>query len=756
MNSPKDRLRTYAFMKLAREFDARFEAMLLTGRISKWYSAIGNEGITVPAGLALEAGDVLCSLHRDVGAILAFYLDPALAFPGFGFGAPDGRRPEPEALFYRLACQVLGKAEGFSRGIERSYHYGHFDEAAGISHVGMVSHLGAMIPVAAGCAFAMKRNGGDRVAINFIGEGGTSTGDFHEAMNLAAVWKLPLVLVIENNRYAFSTPARHQYACLQLSDRGPGYGVPALTVNGNDPDEMAGTLSRAVARARAGGGPTLIEAVVGRLRGHAEGDGSMKVVPQEELDFYLSQDPVPVYARRLSSEGLLDPETEQRLHMRVAELVETAIERALAAPAPAPEEAFRPVLAEPAARLFPRCVSPTFPVRSPETPAQGADDGLVEDLTDLLGRSFDPAHGEAADADAGEVEAASAVIALADPDIPTAMDAFTGGAVGPTKVGEVTYLDAIHQALQEEMEHDSSIVLLGQDIAQFEGAFRVTKGLHARWPDRVLDTPISESGTLGLAAGAALFGYLPVVEMQFADFVSCGFNQIVNVIAKLFYRFERPCPVIVRLPAGGGVGAGAFHSQNPEAWFAHVAGLTVLCPATAVDAKGLLKSALRGANPVIFCENKFLYRRVKATLPAGEHLTPIGKAHVMRAGTDLTFVAYGASTWIAMEAAEVLAAEGVEAEVVDLRSLVPYDEETVLASVQKTNRAIVVHEAQLTGGFGGEIAARLADRAFAFLDAPVKRVAYPDRPSPYSRVLEHALFPDRDKLLAAAREVLAF
>jgi 2-oxoisovalerate dehydrogenase E1 component len=743
-------------MKLAREFDARFEAMLLTGRVSKWYSAIGNEGITVPAGLALEAGDVLCSLHRDVGAILSFYLDPARAFPGFGFGAPDGRRGEPEALFYRLACQVLGKAEGFSHGIERSYHYGHFDEAAGISHVGMISHLGAMIPVAAGCAFAMKRNGGDRVAINFIGEGGTSTGDFHEAMNLAAVWKLPLVLVIENNRYAFSTPARHQYACVQLSDRGPGYGIPALTVNGNDPDEMAATLAKAVSRARAGGGPTLIEAVVGRLRGHAEGDGSMKVVPQEELDLYLSRDPVPVYARRLSGEGLLDLETEERLHARVAELVETAIDRALAAPAPAAEEAFRPVLAASGARIFPRCVTPTFAAPSPESPTEDAVPNLVEDLTDLLGKPFDPAHGEASDADAGEAEAASAMIALADPDIPTAMDAFTGGAVGPTKAGEVTYLDAIHQALQEEMEHDSSIVLLGQDIAQFEGAFRVTKGLHARWPDRVLDTPISESGTLGLAAGAALFGYLPVVEMQFADFVSCGFNQIVNVIAKLFYRFERPCPVIVRLPAGGGVGAGAFHSQNPEAWFAHVAGLTVLCPATAVDAKGLLKSALRGANPVIFCENKFLYRRVKATLPAGEHLTPIGKAHILRAGRDITFVAYGASTWIAMEAAEVLAAEGIEAEVVDLRSLVPYDEETVLASVMKTNRAVVVHEAQLTGGFGGEIAARLADRAFAFLDAPVKRVAYPDRPSPYSRILEHALFPDRDKLLAAAREVLAF
>ncbi len=747
MNSPKDRLRTYAFMKLAREFDARFESMLLTGRISKWYSAIGNEGITVPAGLALEAGDVLCSLHRDVGAILAFYLDPARAFPGFGFGSPDGRRPEPETLFYRLACQVLGKAPGFSHGIERSYHYGHFDDAAGIAHVGMISHLGAMIPVATGAAFAMKRNGGDRVAINFIGEGGTSTGDFHEGLNLAAVWKLPLVLVIENNRYAFSTPARHQYACLQLSDRGPGYGIPALTVNGHDPDEMAETLAKAVARARAGAGPTLVEAVVGRLRGHAEGDGSMKVVPQEELDLYLSQDPVPVYARRLESEGLLDLGTESRLHERVAELVETAIDRALAAPAPDAGEAFRPVFAEPSARIYPRRSARRVAAApgAAELAAVADEDGLGEDATVRIARPNDAPGGDA-------VEEAAA----GEADAPTAMAAFTGGAVGPTRAGEVTYLDAIHQALREEMERDPSIVLLGQDIAVFEGAFRVTKGLHARWPDRVLDTPISESGTLGLAAGAALFGYLPVVEMQFADFVSCGFNQIVNVIAKLFYRFERPCPVVVRLPAGGGVGAGAFHSQNPEAWFAHVAGLKVLCPATAADAKGLMKSALRDANPVIFCENKFLYRRVKEILPVGDVLTPLGKAQILRAGRDITFVAYGASTWIAMDAAEALAKEGVEAEVVDLRSLVPYDEETVLASVQKTNRAVVVHEAQLTGGFGGEIAARLADRAFAFLDAPVKRVAYPDRPSPYSRILEQALLPDRDKLLAAARETLAF
>jgi len=297
-------------------------------------------------------------------------------------------------------------------------------------------------------------------------------------------------------------------------------------VDGNDPDEMAATLAKAVSRARAGGGPTLIEAVVGRLRGHAEGDGSMKVVPPEELELYLSQDPVPVYARKLEGEGLLDPDTARRLHARVAELVETAIDRALAAVPPDPEEAFRPVLAEPEARLYPRCVSPTFPVLSPEAGAGTLPLAWSKTSPICWGSPSTPRTARPRTPMWAKSRPASAVIALADPDIPTAMDAFTGGAVAPAKAGEVTYLDAIHQALQEEMERDPSIVLLGQDIAQFEGAFRVTKGLHARWPDRVLDTPISESGTLGLAAGAALFGYLPVVEMQFADFVSCGFNQI--------------------------------------------------------------------------------------------------------------------------------------------------------------------------------------------------------------------------------------
>src|SRR5688572_25884311 len=317
-----ERRQRYAFMKLTRDFDSRFEALLLTGRVSKWYSEVGNEATTIPAGLALGAGDALCTLHRDLGAILAYYLDPARTFPGFGFGEPGGRRPDPEHLLRRLACQLLGKGEGFSQGMERSFHYGYLAPEHGLLHVGMISHLGAMIPVAAGCGFAFRQNGSDRIAINFIGEGATSTGDFHEGLNMAAVWKLPLILVIENNRYAFSTPAHLQYAAERLSDRGPGYGIPAETVDGNDPDAMAAALERAVARARAGEGPSLIEAMLGRMRGHSEGDDSLKVVPPDELASYRSADPVPAYARRLEEEGVLDAETRERLEARVAELVE--------------------------------------------------------------------------------------------------------------------------------------------------------------------------------------------------------------------------------------------------------------------------------------------------------------------------------------------------------------------------------------------------------------------------------------------------
>ncbi len=684
------KLSTYAYMKLARDLDLRFSLLLKTGRVAKWYSQIGSEATTVAAGSVLEPGDALCTLHRDLGAILMVYLDPARAFPGLGFGQADGLRPDPESLLYRLCCQLLGRAEGFSKGFERSFHFGHLAAEEGILHVGMISHLGAMIPVAAGCAFALGRRGQGRLALNFIGEGGTSTGDFHEGLNMAAVWKLPLILVVQNNRFAFSTPSAAQYAAERLSDRGLGYGIAAETVDGNDPEAVRLAIERAAARARSGLGPTLIEAMQGRMRGHSEGDDSLKVVPEDELKTYLDQDPVAAYARLLEIEGILTAEVAERLDGRIAELIEDSISRALDSPEPVAESALRPALAP-------------LPEIQPQTP----------------------------------------------PELPPVAPPV---AEGPPE----TYVEGIHQALMEEMERDESVVLMGQDIGVFEGAFRVTRGLHARWPERVLDTPIAESGTLGIAAGAALLGFRPVIEMQFADFISCGFNQLVNVIAKLYYRWQVSVPLVVRLPSGGGVGAGPFHSQNPEAWFAHTAGLKVVCPATAEDAKLLLKAAIRDPNPVVFCEHKYLYRRIKAALPDSGEVAEIGRARVLREGRNLSLVAYGASTWTCLEVAELLAEEGVEVEVLDLRTLVPLDEQAIIASARRCSRALVVHEAQGTGGFGGEVAARIADLAFQWLDAPVRRVAYPDRPVPYFKSLEQALLPGRDKVLAAARELLAY
>ena len=686
LESAVERRLRFAYMLLSRRFDERFEALRLAGRLAKWYSAIGNEATTVPVGLALEQEDVLVTLHRDLGAILAYYLDPHLAFPGLGFDAVNrkirpGRR-DPQDLMRRLACQLLGKGEGFSQGVERSFHYGLLDEPNGIRHFGMISHLGSMIPVAAGCAMRMKDRGG--LAVNFIGDGGTSTGDFHEGLNMAAVWKLPFILIIENNQYAFSTPTDQQFAVEELAERAQGYGIIGERVDGNDPDAVAAVFDAAAKRARSGEGPTLIEAVVGRMRGHAEGDDSLKVVPEDELQRYLDEDPVPAYQDRLLTEFAADRAWRDRLLARVDELVEDAVDYGLAADPPAPQIATRPVFA-PAETTF-------------EEPPS----------IDLSGKAED---------------------------------------------GEY-YIEGVRRAIRDAMEADDDVLVMGQDIAAFEGAFRATTGLFETWPARVRDTPISESGTLGIAAGLALLGARPIVEMQFADFVSCGFNQIVNVFAKFYYRWGLPCPVVVRLPSGGGVGAGAYHSQNPEGWFAHVAGLKVVCPATAEDAYGLLRASIDDPNPVIFCEHKYLYRRIKGRIP--NHALELGRAQVLRPGRDVTLVGYGATTWNCVEAAGRLEERGVEAEVVDLRTLVPFDEATVLESVRKTGRVLVVHEAQLTGGFGGEVAARVADAAFPWLDAPVKRLAYPDCPVPFVKSLERELLPNVDRVVAQVEELLAY
>ncbi len=324
-------------------------------------------------------------------------------------------------------------------------------------------------------------------------------------------------------------------------------------------------------------------------------------------------------------------------------------------------------------------------------------------------------------------------------------------------MAETTYIDAIRRALLEEMERDAGVFLMGQDIARFGGAFRATKGLYERFGRlRVVNTPLFESGAIGAALGAALSGKRPVVEMQFADFVSCGFNQIVNNLAKTWYRWEAPVPVVVRLPYGGGVGAGPFHSQSPEAWFAHTPGLVVLAPSTPRDAIGLMKSAIRDPNPTIYLEHRVLYRREKEELPEGELLTPIGRARVAREGSDVTVLTWGWTTHEALDAAAEAAKQGVSVEVIDLRTLVPLDEETVFAAVKKTGKVVVVHEATTTGGYGAELVARIADLCFEHLDGPLLRVAYPDRPSPYNKGLEKELMPGKAKILDAVRRLARY
>ena len=683
-------LETHFHMRLSREWDQRFEKLFRQGGIAKWYSGVGSEATTVASAACLRRDDALLTIHRDSGAILRYYASCEDLVPGL---LPVENRHGGEKareLLYRLACQLLGRADGFTEGYDRSFHYAHMESESGLKHIGMISHMGAMIPVAAGVALAFRQQGGDQVALNYIGDGGTSTGEFHEGLNMAAVLDAPLVLVILNNRYAFSTPTREQYRSGSLAARAEGYGIEGIQVDGNDPLAVSATVSDAVARARSGQGPTLIEAMLGRMRGHSEGDDSLEMLESPEREKYESEDPVACFESRLVEQGIATVEHIEKVRGICSDLVLEIVDEASASAPPELADGARPV----------------FSV------ATGASDTGPQER-----REQDPEE-------------------------------------------ELTYLGAIALALGDSMAEDPDVFLMGQDIAAFGGAFKVTRGLVEEFgEDRVLNTPIAEAGMIGIAAGAALLGRRPVVEMQFSDFVSCGFNPLVNVAAKFYYRTGFKVPLVIRLPSGGGVGAGPFHSQSLEATFLHVPGLKVVAPAWPEDAYLLLREAVRDPNPVLFFEHKYLYRRVKARLePGSAELGPgvEARARIVRPGADVTVVAWGWMVHRALAAAELLAGEGISVEVIDLRVLAPLDEETVLESVGRTGRALVVHEAQLTGGFGGEIVSRIAERAFDSLDAPVRRLAYPDHPVPFNKELEARCLPDEERIASTLRELVAW
>ncbi|HKE74680.1 MAG TPA: dehydrogenase E1 component subunit alpha/beta [Acidimicrobiales bacterium] len=647
----------YRALLLPRTIEERMLTLLRRGQLSKWFSGVGQEAVSAGLVAALAPDDWVLPVHRNLAVF-------------------TGRKLDLEVLFR----QLLGREGGITGGRDRTFHFGALDARI----VGMISHLGAMAPVACGLALAARLRGEDRVAAVLVGDGATSEGDVHEAMNLAAVWKLPVLFVVENNHWGLSTPVSEQFAVTDLADRAAGYGMPGEVVDGNDVLAVRDAVSRAAQRARRGGGPTLLEAKTFRMRGHEEASGN-DYVPAEQLAAWVGRDPIARVEQRLDERGLLPGDERAALAEAVRAEVEAPLAAALAAPEPATTEG------DELARVF-----------APAGPLRRAPDGE------------------------------------------------------PAGESEMRYVDAVRDGLRTALAADDRVVLLGQDIAGYGGVFKATEGLAEEFgPERVRNTPIIESGAIGAALGLALDGFRPVVEMQFGDFVSCGFNQLVNNVATTHYRWGGAVPLVVRLPVGGGLGAGPFHSQNVEAWFAHVPGLKVVAAATPADAKGLLLAALDDGNPVLVLEHKRLYRSARGPVPAGHHTVPLGAARVARPGRDATVVTYGAGVGWALAAAEAVAAEGHDVEVVDLRSLSPWDRGTVLASVRRTSRALVVHEAARTGGLGAEVAAVIGEEAFAWLDAPVGRVGGLDTPIPFAPPLER-VWAGEGRLLPALRALLAF
>jgi 2-oxoisovalerate dehydrogenase E1 component len=665
----EDLTRLYRELLLPRVLEHKMLALLRHGQLSKWFSGIGQEAISVGLANGLRDDDWILPVHRNLGVFCSRKVDLG-----------------------RLLRQLLGRDGGYTKGRDRSFHFGVLENHL----VGMISHLGAMLPVADGLALAARLRGEDRIAAALVGDGATSEGDVHEAMNLAAVWKLPVIFVIENNQWGLSTPTHQQYACASLAHRAVGYGMSGEQLDGNDVLVVQDAVLRAAAHAREGRGPVLLECLSYRMRGHEEASGT-DYVPPEDLERWAERDPITRLEQRLDQRGVLDAAAREYLRADIQTDVDKLVDEALDAPLPS---------SDPGTELA-DVLAPPQPLRRATT--------------------------SAATSRAGSTRARDA-----------------------SGSRNMRYLDAVTDGLRTAMRADDRVLLLGQDIAEYGGVFKVTAGLFEEFgAERVRNTPIIESGALGAALGLALAGFRPIVEMQFADFISCGFNQLVNNLATTHYRWAAPVPVLIRAPVGGGLGAGPFHSQNPEPFFAPVAGLRIVAPATPADAKGLLLAGLDDGNPVLFLEHKWLYRNVHGPVPDGHATVPIGRGRIARSGADATLVTFGVGVRWALEAADAVAADGADVEVIDLRSLRPWDRELVLESVRRTSRALVVHESPLSHGFGAEVAGVIADEAFEYLDAPVRRVGGLDTPVPFSRQLE-AMWSAKDRVLPALRDLLAW
>lgn len=625
--------------------------LLRQGKISKWFSGIGQEAISVGAALALEKEEYILPMHRNLGVFTTR-------------GVP----------FQRLFSQFQGKINGFTNGRDRSFHFGTQD----YNIVGMISHLGPQLGIADGIGLSHLLKKEEKVSLVFTGDGGTSQGDFHEAVNVASVWKLPVVFVIENNGYGLSTPSREQFNFESFIVKGPAYGMEAYSVEGNSILEVLNELEPLVEDIRKNPRPIIFEAKTFRMRGHEEASGT-KYVPKELMEKWAKKDPVKAFESFLIKEKVC---TNNEI---------TEIRKS-----------------------------------------------IQKEISDAVKEAF-----------AEEVVVASTEVEMADVYFPYEQNVIEPKGKGSDK----RLVDAISDGLRQSLERHDELVVMGQDIADYGGVFKITEGFMEQFgKERIRNTPLCEAAIVGTGLGLSIAGMKAVVEMQFADFVTEGFNQIVNNLAKIHYRWGQNADVVVRMPTGAGVGAGPFHSQSNEAWFFHTPGLKIVYPSNPHDAKGLLAAAIEDPNPYLFFEHKALYRSLSSSVPDAYYTTEVGKAVVNRKGTELSIITYGMGVHWANQVAEEV---GSSIEIIDLRTLLPWDKEAVQSSVKKTGRVIVLHEDCMTGGIGGEIASWVSEHCFEDLDAPVVREASLDTPVPFAADLERNFLPN-SRLKEAVQRTLDY